>query len=239
MDSRPGGRLSLDRTRHIAPQIADYLREQIMSIELVPGTPISRAALQQQFGLSQTPVRDALQKLEEEGLITVYPQHATLVSKIDMSLSRQIHFMRRAIESDAVRLLAEKPQPEIIRALRTANENLSIMRDRNDAPEFQKADKAFHRTIFDHARILDVWQILQRKSGHLDRVRLLALPSLGMSRVVRLHDQIVDCIEGGDGEAAAAAMREHMSRTPKMGEMVAEIHPEYVENASGMARSAT
>lgn len=234
MDLATGGRLSLDRTRQIAPQIADYLRDQIIATTLAPGTPISRSALQEQFGLSQTPVRDALQKLEEEGLITVYPQHATLVSKIDMSLSRQIHFMRRAIESDAVRHLSETATPETIRALRYANADLSAMRDRDDAFGFQKADKAFHRIIFDHARIQDLWQILQRKSGHLDRVRLLALPSLGMGRVVQLHEEIIDGIEAGDGEAAVAAMREHMSRTPKMAEMVARDYPDYVENESDL-----
>lgn len=101
-------RSGLDRTRQIAPQIVEYLRERILALDLAPGTALSRVELQKQFGLSQTPVRDALMRLEEEGLVTVYPQYATLVSKIDINLARQTHLMRRAVEQEAVFNLAEK-----------------------------------------------------------------------------------------------------------------------------------
>src|SRR3954452_13682863 len=76
----------LDRTRLAAAQVFELLRERIISLELGPGTVLSRAALAEEFRVSSTPIRDALMRLETERLIEVFPQHATVVSPIDLSL---------------------------------------------------------------------------------------------------------------------------------------------------------
>jgi DNA-binding GntR family transcriptional regulator len=222
-------RVNLDRTRQISPQIVEYLRERILALELEPGTTLSRIALQQQFGLSQTPVRDALLKLEEEGLVTVYPQYATLVSRINIDLARQTHFMRRAIESDAVRVLAGQDNTAAVADLRRANERVAEEAGKADYAGFLLADRAFHHTIFEHADILDLWPILRRHSGHLDRLRRLNLPNIGMERVVRLHGRIIDGIAAGDPNAAADAMREHLSKTLAMLEWVEANYPDFIE----------
>jgi len=227
-------RVSLDRTRQISPQIVEYLRERILALELKPGTTLSRTALQQQFGLSQTPVRDALLKLEEEGLVTVYPQYATLVSRINIDLARQTHFMRRAIESDAVRELAERQRATntattVVAELRQANEAVGEQARAKDQAGFLIADRAFHHTIFRHADLLELWPILRRHSGHLDRLRMLNLPNLGMDRVVILHGQIIDGIAAGDPDMAVAAMREHLSKTLAMLEWIGQEYPDYIE----------
>src|SRR6185312_1845819 len=81
--------LRLDRSRHAAPQVFEHLREMILSLELPPGMHLSRADLASRFGVSQTPVRDALLRLGEEGLVDIFPQHATVVSAIDLTAARQ------------------------------------------------------------------------------------------------------------------------------------------------------
>lgn len=222
-------RITLDRTRQAAPQIVEYLRERILALELAPGSTISRTALQQQFGLSQTPVRDALLKLEEEGLITVYPQYATLVSRIDINLARQAHFMRRAIEADAVRLLAEKDVTAVVADMTAANAQVHEQARLKNHAAFLMADRNFHHTIFRHADILELWPILRRHSGHLDRLRMLNLPNIGMERVANLHDKIIDGIASQDPDRAAGAMREHLSKTLSMLDWVATRYPDYIE----------
>ena len=222
-------RIALDRTRQAAPQVVEYLRERILALELAPGSTISRTALQQQFGLSQTPVRDALLKLEEEGLITVYPQYATLVSRINISIARQAHFMRRAIESDAVRVLAETANKAAVADLRAANAEVRDRASKNDHAAFLIADRKFHHTIFRHADILELWPILRRHSGHLDRLRMLNLPNIGMERVVALHEKIIDGIAAEDPTAAIEAMREHLSKTLSMLDWVGQQFPDYIE----------
>jgi signal transduction histidine kinase len=96
----------LEKSRHAAPQVFEYLREQIMSLALEPGTELSRAELVDQFGVSQTPIRDALMRLAEEGLVDIFPQHATVVCPINIALARQAHFLRRSVELEVVHTLA-------------------------------------------------------------------------------------------------------------------------------------
>src|SRR6476620_8025082 len=112
---RSGGRL--DRDRQAAPQVFERLRGMIISLELPPGSPLSRAALAEQFGVSSTPIRDALMRLEEEGLVEVFPQYATVVSRIDVHRAQQAHFLRQALELEIVRALALKPDQSLVAEL--------------------------------------------------------------------------------------------------------------------------
>src|SRR6476620_9060668 len=109
---RSGGRL--DRDRQAAPQVFERLRGMIISLELPPGSPLSRAALAEQFGVSSTPIRDALMRLEEEGLVEVFPQYATVVGRIDIALAQQAHFLRQALELEIVKALALQHAGQLI-----------------------------------------------------------------------------------------------------------------------------
>src|ERR1700682_4037624 len=96
----------LDRDRQAAPQVFERLRGMIIALDLPPGSPLSRASLATQFGVSSTPIRDALMRLAEEGLVEVFPQYATVVSRIDIGLAQQAHFLRQALELEIVKRLA-------------------------------------------------------------------------------------------------------------------------------------
>src|SRR3982751_2427151 len=115
-DLRPAERL--DRDRQAAPQVFERLREAIIALTLTPGTTLSRAELAAQFGVSQTPVRDALMRLDEEGLVEIFPQHATVVSAIDLNRAHQAHFLRRSLELEMVRALAQHPTKDLIARLK-------------------------------------------------------------------------------------------------------------------------
>lgn len=221
-------RITLDRTRQAAPQIVEHLRERILALDLHPGALLSRSALQQQFGISQTPVRDALLKLEEEGLVTVFPQHATLVSRVDLNKARQAHFMRRAIEADIVRSLATNHLPGTVEKLRRANSDVAAeCRDRNE-PAFLRADRAFHHALFEQAGMLLLWPIVRSNSGHLDRLRRLNLPNVGTERIVRQHDSIIDAIAAKDAQAADAALRDHLANTLVTIDSIADQYPDFI-----------
>src|SRR5690606_9935619 len=89
---------TLDRSRHAAVQVYEYLREEIVNLTLKPGMLLSRNGLSAHFDLSATPIRDALLRREEEGLVDIYPQHATRVRGISIASARQAHFLRLATE---------------------------------------------------------------------------------------------------------------------------------------------
>src|SRR5438445_7630624 len=151
----------LDRDRQAAPQVFERLRGMIISLELPPGSPLSRAALAGQFGVSSTPIRDALMRLEEEGLVDVFPQYATVVSRVDVRLAQQAHFLRQAVELEIVRGLAIRQAGHHDEAF-TAELNATIARQQQfakagDFKRFMTADNEFHAQLYAATDNQDLW----------------------------------------------------------------------------------
>lgn len=218
----------LDRSRQAAPQIFETLRERILTLVLKPNEVLSRAALQQEFGVSQTPVRDALLKLEQEGLVEIYPQHATVVARIDVNAARQAHFLRIAIELEAVRHLAANPDADFVARLRAAIGEQQRLSGLGDYPGFVAADQAMHGLFFEQMRLPELWNIIRRQSGHIDRLRLLNLPLPGkIDAVIADHEAIIDAIARGDADGAANALRRHLSGTLSIIEQIRQRYPDY------------
>ena len=220
---------ALDRSRQVAPQILEILRSRILSMALPPTTVLSRISLQSEFNVSQTPVRDALIRLEEEGLVEVYPQYATVVSRIDVSNATEAHFLRLSIELEAVRRLTLESPAETAEAL----EAVLTRQKRVMSPEtydlFDTLDKDFHRVLYERADILGLWLTVRRQGVHLDRLRMLNLPMPGkLQQIIGDHEAIVDAVRLGDPDAAVAAMRKHLSGTLSIVDLICEQHPDYV-----------
>lgn len=221
--------LRLDRTRHAAPQVFERLRELIVSLELAPGTLLPRPELAERFGVSQTPVRDALLKLGEEGLVDIFPQHATVVSRIDVKAARQAHFLRRSIELEVVRELAQAPDKALLSKLRAHVDVQAATIAPTGWREFTAADQAFHRDMYEAAGVIELFALVRRHSGHVDRLRRLHLPSEGKAQaVVRDHKRIVDAIAKGDAELAQQRVREHLSGTLSQLDEIVRRHPSFV-----------
>jgi DNA-binding GntR family transcriptional regulator len=220
----------LDRSRHVAPQVFEHLREMIISMTLIPGTVLSRTELAAQYGISQTPVRDALIRLGEEGLVYIFAQHATVVSAIDVRLARQAHFLRRSIELEVVSTLASAADPALIAALKTSLNRQRIMLEAEDFAEFSLSDQAFHRQMYEAAEVPDLWQLVRRQSGHLDRLRRLHLPAPGKAKaILQDHTNIVEAIAKGDSAAAQNGLRRHLSGTLSIIEEIRERFPSYLK----------
>lgn len=220
---------ALDRSRQVAPQILEILRSRILSMALPPTTVLSRISLQSEFNVSQTPVRDALIRLEEEGLVEVYPQYATVVSRIDVGNATEAHFLRLSIELEAVRRQTLEAPAETADAL----EAVLTRQKRVMSPEtydlFDTLDKDFHRVLYERADILGLWLTVRRQGVHLDRLRMLNLPMPGkLQQIIGDHEAIVDAVRLGDPDAAVAAMRKHLSGTLSIVDLICEQHPDYV-----------
>jgi GntR family transcriptional regulator, rspAB operon transcriptional repressor len=203
-----------DRSQQAAPQVFEQLRDMIVSLALAPGTALSRVALQRQFGLSSTPIRDALMRLEEAGLVEVFPQSGTLVSLIDVPLARQAQFLRRSIEQEAVRVLAAAPDAGLVDRLRDVIREQRNRAKQGDLDRFNHADLAFHKLLYDAAGVPDLWVLVRKHSGHIDRIRRLHLPiGSKAAQIVRDHSAIVKAIAEGKPELAQSELRDHLSRS--------------------------
>ena len=211
-----------------AAYVFETLRNDIIALILAPGTVLSRADIKDRFGLSSTPVRDALMRLQDEGLVDVFPQHATVVSPIDLEKARQGQFLRRSVELEIVRALALKPDPAAIERLRSLIRQQSAFAKLGEYAAFIRADQAFHKTMYDSVNVSDLWHVVNRHGGHIDRLRRLHLPVPGKMRdVVRDHQSIAEAIAAGKPDEAQAQLRDHLSRSLGFVETLKVSHPGY------------
>jgi DNA-binding GntR family transcriptional regulator len=209
--------LKLDRTRQSAPQVFEALREAIVSVQLTPGTVLQRGELAEHFGLSQTPIRDALQRLGDEQLVDIFAQHATVVSRIDVSAALEAHFLRRAVELEILKTLCELPETQHSELMTRLNAHLQMQESTLqplDVHRLALSDQAFHREMYEAAGVASLWALVRRQSGHVDRLRHLNLPAEGKAEaIVRDHRAIVQALAGRAPQEAQAALRRHLAGT--------------------------
>jgi DNA-binding GntR family transcriptional regulator len=221
----------LDRDRQAAPQVFERLRELIISLGLPPGSPLSRVALAEQFGVSSTPIRDALMRLDEEGLVEVYPQHATVVSRIDIKLAQQAHFLRQSLELEIVRTLALEHNDQLVDELNHAIALQQQSAKAGDFARFMTADNDFHQQLYAGADKNELWTLVKSRSGHIDRLRRLHLPSPGKAQdIVRHHKLIVTAIGAHEPDDAQRHLRKHLSGTLGYLAEIRARFPEYLSD---------
>lgn len=215
--------------RRSAAEIAyDQLRQAVITLALPPGTVLSRAALAARLGVSQTPVREALIRLQEEGLIEVVPHSLTRVAKIDLSSAREANFLRLAIEVEIVRRLAQAPTPVLAASLRAEVARLRELHAQGDRDGFAMADEAFHGLLYAAAGVPGLRDLVRSRSGHLDRLRRLHLPSPGKTeQIIADHAAVAEAIIVHAPEAAERHLRQHLSGTFAEIERIRTTAPEY------------
>ena len=206
------------------------IRQDIVSLRLRPGERLSENELALRFGTSRAPVREALIRLVEEGLIDVRPQRGSFVSKISLAAMERARFVREALELAAVRRAAEQGVgPGVLARARTAiGEQEQAQRD---AERFTQADDAFHRTLAEASGVAQLWAVIEREKAQFDRVRFLSLPAATpVDVLIAQHRAILSAIEARDAAAAESAMRTHMSEVLKIAHTLAAEHPDLIQD---------
>ena len=218
--------------RPAAGQIFGFIRDAIVSMELLPGQMISETALAQQFGVSRTPVREALIQLANIGFVEVLPQRGTYVSKFSMDKILQARFIREALEVAVVSHLAssisDEARQEVVANCDKIIADQKLAAADDDAIAFQRLDDDFHQTLASYTQYPRVATLIEAEKAHMDRVRNLSLHISGQyKRVLNQHAAIVKAIKSASAEKAAAAMSVHMKDVYNILELIPQEHPEY------------
>ncbi|SMX50438.1 GntR family transcriptional regulator [Maliponia aquimaris] len=215
--------------RAIPQSVYETLRRRIVNVELPPGTALSRKDLAAEFGVSLMPIREALQQLEQDGLVRIRPQSGTVVTRIDQAQLRENQFLRMAVEIEVVRSLAQTPDADALdRAQAVVDMQAVLVGDVSRMDMFLDLDRAFHRTLFEGVGMGRLHAMVGRRQGHLARCQRLELPRAGkMQDIVAAHREILRAIRSRDPEAAAAAMRRHLTGTIQRVESLRLEHPGY------------
>jgi GntR family transcriptional regulator, rspAB operon transcriptional repressor len=192
--------------------IFEALREAIVSMALPPGSPLAEKALTVRFGVSRTPLREALIRLAEIGLVDIFPQSGTFVSRIAVAAIPEAVAIRQALERATVERAAEMAGGADIAKLDDIIARQRFFARRRDMPSFHESDEAFHEAIAAIAGYPGAWRILKQVKVQIDRARRLTLPAPGrMQKVIGEHQTIRDAIAQRDEPAARHAMHDHLS----------------------------
>ncbi|MFM1858837.1 MAG: hypothetical protein RL133_337 [Pseudomonadota bacterium] len=215
----------------VAQQVYAHLRARMLALELEPRALLSRSSLADHYGVSQTPIRDALLKLESEGLVRIYPQSRTEVAPIAVSKVHEVQFLRRALEVEVVQQLCERRDDQGFQALdRLVREQRKLIGDDQALDQFMALDQLFHATLFRQAGQFALHQLIVERSVHLDRVRRLQLPMRGKRKaIVSEHQCIVQALAAADTSAALQAIRGHLAGARRNLDALLSSHPHYFE----------
>jgi len=211
------------------------LRRRIVTVDLKPGAPLVEKDLAAEFGVSRTPVREALLRLAEEHLVDILPRSGTYVSRIDLEAVREALVIRQALERISVSEAAKRATARGIGQLRR------ILREqravKTDVLAFHETHEQLHATIADIAGHPALWRVVRREKAPVDRFRLLALPLPGRAdRLIEQHTAVVDAIAAHDPEAADTAMQSHLRDVLPGFEALAILHPEFFAGSPGSTR---
>lgn len=194
-----------------AALVHDRLRAEILSLGLAPGAPLSENDLAQSFGVSRTPVREALLRLADEGLVEIVPKSGTTVTRISFARLVEAVVIRNALEEVAVRAAAERASKSQLTAIRATIERQREAEAAADHNAFHFADEAFHAAIAEAAGYPGIWALVNQVKVHVDRYRRLTLPQAGrIGRVIQEHAAVLTALEQHDPDRAAAAIHRHL-----------------------------
>jgi DNA-binding GntR family transcriptional regulator len=218
------------RTATAASKIYSDLRTELVSLERRPGEAISEAQIALSYGVSRTPVREAILKLSDEGLLEIYPQSGIFVSRIPITALPEAIIIRKALEETTARLAAERATSSQILTLRSVLERQREASAAGDSDTFHQADELFHATVADVAGHPGIWKFIQQVKVHVDRYRRLTLPQQGrIPKVIAEHEAVLTAIEAHDPERARQAMEAHLESLLDNISTTQHINPEFFD----------
>lgn len=216
-----------------AEQVYRRLKEDILHLVLHPGQALSEPELALRSGTSRTPVREALIRLADEGLVEVAPKSGTRVSRIPMAALPEAILVRKALEETTSRLAAEKATRSGLMRLEACILRQEERAEMADFEAFHAADEEFHAAIADIAGFPGIWSLVERAKMHVDRYRRLTLPEAGrMARVVAEHRRVLEALRRQDSQGAAAAMAAHIGGLEISLDKVRDANPAFFEAPS-------
>lgn len=205
------------------------IKDNIVRLELVPGSMVSENELAAEMGLSRTPVREALIELSKAKIVEIYPQRGSSISLIDCNIVEEARFMRQVLECAVVELCCGRTDaPE----LQKLQENLRLQQFYQQAGQsytemLMELDNHFHALLFEMAGKPQVYKLMENISLHAERVRSLALSEIKDEKIVEDHQLLLQAITDNEPEQAVALMKKHLNRHNIDAKAIRETYPDY------------
>ena len=212
------GELKMDVNEYLPLRdvVFNTLRQAILTGEMEPGERLMEIQLANKLGVSRTPIREAIRKLELEGLVIMIPRKGAEVAHITVKDMRDVLEVRSALEELATTLACKNVTPEHIEELKTANRVFEAAIVSKDVVAIVNADVAFHNIIYsmtDNQRLI---QLVNSLSEQMYRYRLEYIKNESSHKtLIKEHNKLIEYIENGDKEKACELIREHITNQEK------------------------
>lgn len=204
------------RPESLTERAYTYLKDEIISGRIAPGTLLDGGQIAREMGVSKTPVREAVLRLEQEGALEVTARRGIRVLPLNADDLQAIYQVITALEVEAVHLLALKnPSKAELSPLFEQIVRMRVAAEAEDGEAWNRADEAFHRSLFDmcgNARLREVGHLYRDKSQRAHFVALRLVPIEQKARSVEAHSEILTFLTSGDANAARSLHRKQRQR---------------------------
>lgn len=208
-------------------RVYDELVLAIRDLRLPPGASLSETELSEHLQVSRTPLREAIARLVEIGLVTVVPQVGTHVALIKLSDVEQAQFVREHLEVAAFDAACRSSERDVS-ALNATLDRQEKAHAAGDVNEFFAADEAFHEGIFELSGFPGAWRAMQPVKLQLDRMRRLSLPEPStVAELIEEHRGILDALVAADVRRGKTLVGKHARRVLRYAPALRREHPDF------------
>lgn len=197
--------------RTLWERVHEFLRDEIMSDRLSPGTELQEVALAESLGVSRGPVREALGRLSAEGLVTIRPRNGAVVRSLSRVEFIEAYQVREALETFALRLAVPRFTAEDHLALQELVDQMVEQARTGDTASFFATNAAFHEALMEASGNRRLCEIHHQVARQLRRYRMRSLALRGnLQQSIAEHRELLAAIRGGETERAVALLSEHI-----------------------------
>lgn len=206
----------------LAEELRLQLADDIVSGALQPGAPLDESDIARRFGVSRTPVREALRQLTASGLVDSRAHRVAIVARPDIARLNGMFEAMAELEALCAGLSAERMSAAERYALEALHEELRVMIQSGDPQRYHEVNEAFHNAIYTGSQNAYIAEMTLATRVRVQPFRRAQFRNLGrLSKSHAEHDRVVEAILRGDRNGAAAAMRDHIATVREECEMYA------------------
>ena len=203
--------------------VFNTLRTAIITGEFAPGERLMEIALADRLGVSRTPVREAIRKLELEGLVVMIPRRGAEVARITEAGLKEVLEVRCAMEELAVELACKRSDKASLEQLKEAHQKFVDAVKNGDTLEITNQDEAFHECIFEMSRNKRLVQVVHNLKEQMFRYRMEYVKDVSYhEELIKEHETLLQAIRKGHEEEAREIMKHHIQNQEKM--ILAQLH---------------
>ena len=204
-------RVNMNEYLPIRDVVFNTLRQAILKGEFQPGERLMEIQLAQRLGVSRTPIREAIRKLELEGLVIMIPRKGAEVAKITEKNMRDVLEVRLALEKLAMELACQRITEEEIKQLEVSNQQFYQTTVSKDLLTMAQADERFHDVIYNATKNKRLIQMLNNLREQMYRYRIEYIKDIEThEEIVKEHEDILQALREKNLEAASAMIQNHI-----------------------------